>query len=329
MMEQEFEIIESGLLSEVNGESDIIDDSSQEIVPTMRTRRAKSPKSSSASKVSPKVLNYLGVVKVTTSFQTRNSKAWLLQSLLNELGYSLKPDGFFGQLTEAQVKKFQADNGLVADGIVGQATWNELIYQGRCRISNSKIGDKDYEDAAKVLGVEVAVVKAVKDVEAGGAGYVFSNHPTILFESHVFWRELKKRGIVPSKYRDKEILNQTQKKGKAYYVGGVGEYARLLKACLINTDAANASASWGLFQIMGNNYKACGCRTIDAFVKLMSKGEREQLMLFMEFIKNNDGMLSCLKKKDWEGFACRYNGSDYKDNNYHIKLQNAYNKYKR
>ena len=328
-MEQEFEIIERGLLSEVNGESDIIDDSSQEIVPTMRTRRAKSPKSSSVSKVSSKVLNYLGVVKVTTSFQTRNSKAWLLQSLLNELGYSLKPDGFFGQLTEAQVKKFQADNGLVADGIVGQATWSELIYQGRCRISNSKIGDKDYEDAAKVLGVEVAVVKAVKDVEAGGAGYVFSNHPTILFESHVFWRELKKRGIVPSKYRDKEILNQTQKKGKAYYVGGVGEYARLLKACLINTDAANASASWGLFQIMGNNYKACGCRTIDAFVKLMSKGEREQLMLFMEFIKNNDGMLNCLKKKDWEGFACRYNGSDYKDNNYHIKLQNAYNKYKR
>ena len=191
------------------------------------------------------------------------------------------------------------------------------------------IDKKDYEDAAKVLGVEVAVVKAVKDVEAGGAGYVFSNHPTILFESHVFWRELKKRGIVPSKYRDNEILNQTQKKGKAYYVGGVGEYARLLKARLINTDAANASASWGLFQIMGNNYKACGCRTIDAFVKLMSKGEREQLMLFMEFIKNSGDMLSCLKKKDWEGFACRYNGSDYKDNNYHIKLQNAYNKYKR
>ena len=61
----------------------------------------------------------------------------------------------------------------------------------------------------------------------------------------------------------------------------------------------------------------------------MSKGEREQLMLFMEFIKNSGDMLSCLKKKDWEGFACRYNGSDYKDNNYHIKLQNAYNKYKR
>lgn len=322
-MEEDFEIIERGLLSEINGESDIIDIMETRPQGPLAERKVSKP----ASKVSSKVLNYLGIVKVTTSFKTRNAKAWLLQSLLNELGYSLNPDGFFGQLTEEQVKKYQAANGLVADGIVGPATWSELIYQGQCRISNSKITNQDYTDAANKLGVEVAVVKAIKDVEAGGAGYVFSNHPTILFESHVFWKELSKRGVTPSKYKDNDILNKTWKQGKDYYVGGVGEYARLQKARLINRDAANASASWGLFQILGNNYKACGCSSVSEFVNRMCQSEREQLMLFVAFIKNNN-LHSFLQKKDWAGFAYRYNGPSYKENKYDIKLQNAYNKYK-
>ena len=179
-----------------------------------------------------------------------------------------------------------------------------------------------------MLGVEVAVIKAVKDVEAGGAGYVFSNHPTILFESHIFWKELKKLGVNPRTYKDPDILNETWKQGQAYYVGGVGEYARLQKARLINTDAANASASWGLFQIMGNNYKTCGCSSVSQFVNRMSQSEREQLMLFVAFIKNNK-LHTYLQNKDWAGFAYRYNGPGYKENKYHIKLQNAYNKYKR
>ena len=327
-MEEEFEIIERGLLSEVNGEfeiNDIINISVDMPQESVATRSAKP--AAIKSKVSSKVLNYLGVVKVTTSFKTSNPKAWLLQSLLNELGYSLKPDGFFGQLTEDQVKKFQAANGLVADGIVGPATWSELIYQGRCRISNGKISEQDYRDAATMLGVEVAVIKAVKDVEAGGAGYVFSNHPTILFESHIFWKELKKLGVNPRTYKDPDILNETWKQGQAYYVGGVGEYARLQKARLINTDAANASASWGLFQIMGNNYKTCGCSSVSQFVNRMSQSEREQLMLFVAFIKNNK-LHTYLQNKDWAGFAYRYNGPGYADNKYHIKLERAYNKYK-
>jgi peptidoglycan hydrolase-like protein with peptidoglycan-binding domain len=322
-MEENYEIIERGLLSEVNGESDIIDIIETNPQGPVAERKMSGP----VRKVNAKILNYLGIVKVTTSFKTRNAKAWLLQSLLNELGYSLNPDGFFGQLTEEQVKKYQAANGLVADGIVGPATWSELIYQAQHRISNSKITDQDYKDAAAKLGVEVAVVKAIKDVEAGGAGYVFSNHPTILFESHVFWKELKKRGVTPSKYNDRDILNQTWKQGKDYYVGGVGEYARLEKACLINRDAAEASASWGLFQIMGNNYKACGCRTVSDFVTRMKRSEREQLMLFVAFIKNNN-LVGYLQKKDWAGFAYHYNGPSYKDNLYDVKLQNAYNKYK-
>ena len=50
-----------------------------------------------------------------------------LQTLLNGYGYGLTVDGKFGAKTEEAVKDFQKNNGLVADGIVGAATWDKLI----------------------------------------------------------------------------------------------------------------------------------------------------------------------------------------------------------
>jgi hypothetical protein len=50
----------------------------------------------------------------------------VLQHLLNRTGASLVPDGIFGPRTLAAVKNFQRPRGLVADGIVGQATWTRI-----------------------------------------------------------------------------------------------------------------------------------------------------------------------------------------------------------
>ncbi|MGI6161457.1 MAG: peptidoglycan-binding domain-containing protein [Christensenellales bacterium] len=51
----------------------------------------------------------------------------MMQEALVKLGYlESEPNGFFGAGTLAAVKKFQLDNGLLDDGIVGSATIEKI-----------------------------------------------------------------------------------------------------------------------------------------------------------------------------------------------------------
>jgi hypothetical protein len=55
-----------------------------------------------------------------------------LQNLLNKKltpSPKLVPDGKFGALSDAAVRKYQSDAWLVVDGIVGHCTWNALLDQ--------------------------------------------------------------------------------------------------------------------------------------------------------------------------------------------------------
>ena len=76
-----------------------------------------------------------------------------LQQKLLKLGYDLGPDGAdgdFGVNTELAVKKFQADNGLEIDGIVGPESFkklNELVKE------NQNGNGQDDEDAPPPIGV--------------------------------------------------------------------------------------------------------------------------------------------------------------------------------
>lgn len=49
-----------------------------------------------------------------------------LQQILNTKGFRLIVDGYFGPATKVAVLKFQRQRNLIADGIVGAATWAEL-----------------------------------------------------------------------------------------------------------------------------------------------------------------------------------------------------------
>jgi len=52
----------------------------------------------------------------------------IVQFKLNKLGYNCgNADMIFGSNTASAVKKYQLNNGLSADGIVGKNTWNKLF----------------------------------------------------------------------------------------------------------------------------------------------------------------------------------------------------------
>lgn len=50
-----------------------------------------------------------------------------LQLRLQDLGAHVIADGLFDADTETAVKKFQQQQGLIVDGIVGDQTWNTLL----------------------------------------------------------------------------------------------------------------------------------------------------------------------------------------------------------
>lgn len=195
--------------------------------------------------------------------------------------------------------------------------------------SNSgRLIDEDFTQVAELLGCEPAALKAVQQVETGGRGGFFSpGRPAILFEGHIFWTQLKKRGSNPEDYvkGNENILYPKWEKG--HYKGGIGEYDRLEQSRKINREAADASASWGMFQIMGFNYAACGEESIESFVRSMCESEFKQLLLTANFIKKNSQMLQALQARDWAVFAKCYNGPAYAQNRYDVKLEAAYQKY--
>ena len=69
-----------------------------------------------------------------------------LQRLLNANGYSLDVDGQWGDKTDAAVRKYQKQNGLTVDGIVGTNTWGSLYGGNNTSSTTTPTTPKSYSD---------------------------------------------------------------------------------------------------------------------------------------------------------------------------------------
>ena len=246
---------------------------------------------------------------------------FLCQALVRG-GYLVAESRVFTKEVKDAVIDFQKKHQLDADGIVGYRSWEALLFIGH--EAGEQLSEEDFVLVARLLDCELAALKAVQRVETGGKGGFFApGKPAILFEGHIFWSQLKKRGISPESLvaGNENILYPKWEKG--HYKGGLREYERLEQARRINHEAADASASWGMFQVMGLNYAACGERSVESFVNAMCESGLKQLMLSARFIKQA-GMLPALQNKNWAEFARRYNGPAYAQNRYDEKLAEAY-----
>lgn len=255
---------------------------------------------------------------------SQGNEVRMLQKGLNmELKLSLVVDGDYGNGTVNAVKALQTRSKLPLTGEYGL---EEQKVIGPF-IASKFLSFETVEAAASQYGLPASVLKAIADVEARGCGFLNDGRPLILFERHKFYEHLSKaKGEAAAKAAMASNPNICHPQwDKSAYRGKEGEYPRLQQAMQFDKTAALKSASWGMFQIMGDNHKACGFSTVDAFVESVKLNETEHFKGLINFIRDpgNKRILDAIKAKDFVSLARYYNGPGYAANQYDVKLRNA------
>lgn len=190
-------------------------------------------------------------------------------------------------------------------------------FKGRAK----RLDDIDLPRLGTLIGVGEDELHAFMDVEAAGSGFDNQGRPKMLFEPHLFYRELG-----PGAKRDEAV-----KQGLAYAnwkKGGYPKesYTRIAKAMKIDEEAALRSASWGLTQILGKWHKDIGYPTAKAMVEAFADYEANHLEATIKLLKlwkvDDD-----LKAHRWATVAEAWNGPQYASHGYHTKIAAAYKKW--
>lgn len=196
--------------------------------------------------------------------------------------------------------------------------------------------EEDFTRASVLLSCRPQTIKAIAKVESGAEGAfleISGRPPIVLFEPHLFSK------LTNGKYDGVVIPDTDIPPGSGIYPkwsylsyprwkpGWYGpisvQHRRLDSAVKLDRNPALMSASWGLFQILGENYKVCDCTSIQEFVNRMYKSVGEQLILLCHFILNDKRLVRAVKERNEVTFARYYNGLGYKKNDYDVKLKVA------
>jgi hypothetical protein len=175
------------------------------------------------------------------------------------------------------------------------------------------------EAVTELLRIGAAELWAVLTVETKGCGFLPDRRPQILYERHIFSRETKHKfdGAHP---------NLSNPKSGGYGASGAHQYDRLARAITLDRNAALRSTSWGLGQVMGFNANPAGFANAEQLVAAMTISENEHLLAMAKFIAHI-GADKNLRARDWAGFARKYNGVNFKKNNYDVRLAAAFNRH--
>jgi len=264
-------------------------------------------------------------------FGSKGNDVITIQQQLKKLGFKgvkgkdLSIDGDFGASTEHAVITFQKQKNLVADGKVGDKTRAALLEQNISKL----LKDSDYTAAAARLKVSELAIRVFGAVEGRGVGFLKNGKPKILFERHRMYAYLRlKKGAAFANKMAVERPNIVNKKSGGYQ-GNEAEYVRLELAKQIDVESALMSASWGQFQIMGENWKDLGYTSAQDFVDQQFASESYQLEAFIRFIEWKTGiidgkkvtLIDALRAENWDAVFTLYNGPNYKKLGYHAKFQ--------
>lgn len=187
------------------------------------------------------------------------------------------------------------------------------------RTGFNELTDKDYTEAAKTLGCETRMIRAMALKEGKDHGFDELNRPVILFEPLHFAGFSKNR-----KWKGKEYDDLLHLQPKPHLYGSTSaQWNRLQRAYALNPEGALKATSWGKFQVLGSNCIYVGFARVESFISAMCSSEQNHLAAFVAFIQYNK-LQSALVAKDWDKIADVYNGHHYKASGYDKKLKLIY-----
>lgn len=192
--------------------------------------------------------------------------------------------------------------------LLSRSSFNELIFS-----------------FAHQYNIEVSVLAAIVEVESRGQGFytepdLYSGKCVVRFEPDYFERfSGRKAYFLPRHISSREAKQMREYTGREAYE----------KALLDSPSAAMRATSFGLGQVMGFNYERAGFSSIKHFTDAMEISEYYQLKAMLQFIVSDNALLVAAQQSEMEIIAELYNGKNYKENKYHLKLESAYQRIKR
>ena len=124
------------------------------------------------------------ILSVTSVFAlskigSRSEEVRSIQQALKKKGYfNSKVDGIFGTITLNAVKRFQKDNKLKVDGIVGKQTLKALGITNGNNNSYGKYSSSDYELLARLISAEARGEPYTGQVAVGAVVLNRIKHPS-------------------------------------------------------------------------------------------------------------------------------------------------------
>jgi hypothetical protein len=187
--------------------------------------------------------------------------------------------------------------------------------------------------AAKASGIKPAALLAVVEIESEGAPLeIDGKTPRLLFERHVFHRELtaSQPAKLPAAVKLGLAIPKWSKKTQYKDQGSSAARLALLdRARGVDVECANRSCSWGLGQTMGFLAEELDYRSAtDMVAKMVAGGVRAQVDMMVAEICSKQ-LVDELNTGKWRAFARSYNGPAYAENQYDIKLAGAYRRWER
>ncbi|WP_257657697.1 N-acetylmuramidase family protein [Parapedobacter lycopersici] len=184
-----------------------------------------------------------------------------------------------------------------------------------------KISDQQIKEIARNNGLTFAQLKAFIDVESSGSGFDPATGKIIIqFEPSWFKRH---EPYAPS---GKWSANGVERQAE--------EWIAFNDAWKISPESAMMSTSIGMPQIMGFHFYRLGYKSVGEMWDDFKRGEYQQVLALVRFIKTDDRLYRALVTKDWHTVATIYNGASYKKmakkwgrEPYDVSLRKAYEKW--